>query len=139
MVEVDQRPIVPPPTRGELGQQLGRSCQIGLGRTFRGETGRLRLEHGPDLAEPRQVTDVDGRDHHSAPRVDLDQLLLREPTQRLAHGRAADPEPLDELRLLHQRSGRELQRHDQLAKLEVRLVGERRGPAEPGAQARSQP
>ena len=74
--------------------------QIGLGCPFRGQNGPppARARPAPRRAATRSRTSTVVT-NMPAPREDLDQLLLREPPQRLAHRRAADPEPLDELRL----------------------------------------
>ena len=88
----------------ELREQLVDLVQIGLRRPLRRQPRGLGLEHRAHLAEPREVAHVDGRDEDPAPRIDLDEPLLREPAQRLAHRRAADAEPRRQLRLVAPRS-----------------------------------
>ncbi len=63
-----------------------------------------------------------------AARVDLDEPLLREPAERLAHRRPADAELRRQRRLADRRARRQLERDDQLADREVRLVRERDAP-----------
>ena len=92
----------PAAERGELVALL-------VGRTLRREAGRLRLEGEPHLRDPREVADVDVRHEHAAAREHLHELLLREPAQRLPHGRPSEAEPLHQLALVDHRPGRKLE------------------------------
>ena len=73
----------------------------------------------------REVADVDRRDDDAAPRIDLDELLLRERAQRLAHRRAPEAEPLHQLALADRGTRRELEGDDQLPDAVVRPLTER--------------
>ncbi len=92
-----------------------------LGREPRSEA----LEPDPGLGEQRQVADVDGRDDDAAARVHLDELLLREGAERLAHRCPPEPEPLHQLPLADRCAGGELERDDQLTDRVGGALGER--------------
>ena len=49
---------------------------------------------------PREVAHIDAGHEHAATGEDLDQLLLREAPQRLAHRCSPDAEGLDQLPLV---------------------------------------
>ena len=136
LVELDQRAVVTAPPRPEQREQLVQLVQICLDRALRGQAGRLGLEHEPHLAEPGEIAHVDGRDEDPASREHLDEPFLREPAERLADGRPADPELRRQLRLAHRRAGWQLERHDQLANRVVRPIGEGQPLLDGGSEAR---
>ena len=141
LVEIDQRLVVAPPcssrARSEASPSASRSSWVARSAARRAASGSST---GPHLAEAREISHVDGRDEHAAAGIDLDELLLRQPAQGLAHGRATDPEALDQLRARSRsRARRKLQRDDQLADREVRLVGERRPSPAGGIRGRAMP
>jgi len=72
-----------------------------------------------------EIPHVHARHEHAAAGEDLDELLLREAAQRLAHRRPADAEALDERPLVDQGSRGKLKGDDQLADRDVGAVGER--------------
>ena len=74
-----------------------------------GEPRRLGLERGRTSRDAGEIAHVDARHEHAAAREDLDELLLREPAQRLPHRRAPDAELLDQLPLVDQRARCELE------------------------------
>ena len=96
-----------------------------VSRARGGEAGCFGLEHRAHLGDPREIADIDAGDEHTATRKDLDQLLLREPAERLAHRRPSDAKALDESPLVDQRTRRQLQRDDQVADRDVGALGKR--------------
>ena len=84
---------------GQLGEERARDLAVVGVRALGGEARGEALERDPRLGQQREVADVDGRDDDAAAGVDLDELLLRERAERLAHRRAAEPEPLHQLAL----------------------------------------
>jgi formate--tetrahydrofolate ligase len=125
LIEIDQRLVVARLARAELIQQLAQSIKIKLRGPLGRQARRLGLEHRPNLAEARQISHVDGRDEDAAAGIDLDELLLRQATEGLAHGGATDLEALDQLPFVHDRARRKLERDDQLANRKERLIGKR--------------
>ena len=61
------------------------------------------------LREAGEIADLDARHEHAAAGIDLDELLLGEPPERLSHRGAANPEPLDQPALVDHRAGPELE------------------------------
>ena len=108
--------------RGEVGLQLGQVLLAGaLGR----QPDRRALQR---LAHERRVLDAsvrDQRDERPELRHDRHQPLVAQPHQRLAHGRAADAEPLGQLVLRQPPAGLQLGADDRLAQREVDLVARR--------------
>ena len=133
LVELDQRPLVARVgDAGQLGEERARDLAVVGVRALGGEARGEALERDPRLREQREVADVDGRDDDAAPGIDLDELLLRERAQRLAHGRAPEPEPLHQLALADRGARRELEGDDQLTDAVVGLLAERQRPVGAG-------
>ena len=99
-----------------------RSRRIGA---LRGARGHQCLQRPAQLQHPELAAHVDRRDGDAASRLDADEMLAREPLQRLADRCAADAEPLREHRFGHQRAGREPAVHDHLLERRVSMLGER--------------
>ena len=95
--------------RLELREQPGEGVAVGLGRPLGCEARRLGLEHEPHLREPRQLAYVDARHEHAPARVHLDEPLVGESPEGLADRRPPDPEPLDQLPLVDQRTRSQLE------------------------------
>src|ERR671914_529966 len=93
---------------------------------------------GADLVDAREVGDVDLADERAAAGDDGDEAVAVQALDRLAHRRAADPEPAREVLLAQQRAGSEGDADDLLAQLEVGAVGERARPALPQVRRRFQ-
>ncbi len=55
---------------------------------------------------------------------DVDEVLEREPLDRLADWRAPHLQLVPEPVLVDRRAGRDLQRHDPVAQLDVRAIGQ---------------
>ena len=92
----------------ELGEQArassSRSASVARSAASRAASGSSTAAH---LGEARELAHVDAGHEHPAARVDLDEPLLGEPPERLAHRRPADLEPLDQLPLVdHARPAR---------------------------------
>ena len=105
LVELDQRPLVAAVGDArQLGEERTGDLAVVRARALGREAGREALEHDPGLGERGEVADVDRRDDDAAPGIDLDELLLRERPQRLAHRRAPEPEPLHQLALADRRA-----------------------------------
>ena len=116
LVELDQRPLVAGRgDAGQLGEERARDRRGPRRSRARRRSRAAKLSSASRASESDgEVADVDRRDDDAAARVDLDELLLRERAQRLAHRRAPEPEPLHQLALADRRAGRELERDDQL-------------------------
>src|SRR5918992_3794002 len=80
---------------------------------------------GADLVDAREVGDVDLADERAATRDDGDEAVAVQALDRLAHRRAADPEPACEVLLAQQRARGEGHADDLLAQLQVGATGER--------------
>src|SRR5262245_17016814 len=115
LVEIDQAALVESRRPVELREQ-----PLGLPEVIRrpalgGEARSSALEHHAHLRQRGEVAHLDARDEHAAPGMHLDEVLPRELAQRLAHRCAADLEPRHQRPLVDERTGRQLERHDQLA------------------------
>ena len=94
-----------PIERGDVGG-AGARC-----RRARGEA----LERIADHHRVLHDRDANGRDEGAALRIDVDELLLGKPEQRLAHRRAADPKAFGEFLLRQRRARRQFERDDPVA------------------------
>ena len=76
----------------DLVAERGELVALLVGRALGGEPGGLGLERGAHLRDAGEVAHVDAGHEHAAAGEDLDELLLREPPQRLPDRRAAEAE-----------------------------------------------
>ena len=129
LVELDQRPLVARVGEaGQLGEEgAGDLAVVGV-RTLGGEARSEALERDSRFREEREVADVDRGDDDAAPRIDLDELLLRERAQRLPHRCAPESEPLHQLALADRGTRCELEGDDQLPDAVVGALTERQRP-----------
>ena len=111
------------PPRG-LGVVVLRASSASSARSPRGRSSfaRSAASRAASLSSTIRTSDSPAmsptstrRDDHPAAGEHLDQLLPGEVTERLAHRRAPQPEPLHQLALVDRRAGRELERDDPLA------------------------
>ena len=93
----------------DLVAEVGEPVPLLVGCALGGEPCGFGLERGTHLRDACQIPDVDAGHEHAAAGEDLDELLLREPAQRLPHRRPAEAEPLHQLPLVDHRPGRELE------------------------------
>ncbi len=98
----------------------------------RGQPDPLDLESPADEAPLLQLMAVDERHIGAGLRLHLDQTLVGELPDRVAHGGARDAEALGDLLLDDDRSRGHAQRQDRLAQEPIDLVRDRGGAIDPG-------
>ena len=89
-----------------------------------GQLGRVPLELGAHLGDVLDVGGLDRTDEGAAPGLHLDEVLEREPLDRLAQRRAADADVLHQLVLPQHGARREMKRHDPVTQVDVRALGD---------------
>ncbi|SOY64549.1 hypothetical protein CBM2585_B20058 [Cupriavidus taiwanensis] len=89
-----------------------------------GATADQAFNFAAGLEQAQLPADVDRRDQQAALRQHHDQVLARQPLDRLANGRAPDAGHFAQLQLGHRAARRQLQRHDGLLDLLVGQVGQ---------------
>ena len=110
LVEPHELALVGHLDRSELGEQLSDRSSIRGRSALRGETSRVALQDDAHLGYAREVCDLDVGDEGAAVGDAADELLVRKALQGLADRRAADGQILAQLRLVHQRPGRQRER-----------------------------
>jgi hypothetical protein len=91
---------------------------------MRSSLGRVALELGAHGGDVDDVGRLDGGDERAAPRLHGNEVLEREPLDRLAQRGAADLELAHQLVLAQHGARRQAQRDDPVAQLVVRALGE---------------
>ncbi len=114
--------------------ELGGKAPEGLALLDRGTASRAAADQplnlAPRLQQPQLLGHVDRRNQQAALRQHHDQVLARQPLNRLADRRAADTGHLAQLEFGDRRSGRKLQRDDRFLDPPIGLV--RQPPPRPG-------
>ena len=110
--------------RVELVEQLVQLGALGVGDPLGGAVRGVPLELRAHVGDVREVGDVDLRGERAAAREHRDEVLEREPLDRLAHRRAAHLELAAEQVLVDRRARRDPQRDDPVAQLDVRAIGQ---------------
>ena len=108
----------------QLVQQLLELGPLRRGDALGGTIGGVALQLHPHVGDVGQVGDVDLRGERPAAREHRDQVLQRQPLDRLAHRRAPDAQLAPEHVLVDRRPGRDPQRHDPVAQIVVRPIGQ---------------
>ncbi len=100
-----------------------------VGRLARDKARRRARQHDLDAApridHAQPVAGMERRDGQAGARPDLEQTFPGQPLDRLAHRRAAKPEPLDQRAFGGDAAGRQFERDDHALQRAVGLRGRR--------------
>ena len=124
-VELHQRlEVVGAAALMELLEQPAELLALGVGDPLRRPIRRVAFELGPHVGDMGEIRDVDVRGERAAPREHRDQVLEREPLDRLPHGGAAHLELAADQVLVDRSARRDSQRDEPVPQLAVGAVGE---------------
>lgn len=121
-VEIHERGGVVIGSIPDLGQKLPEHLPVRRSGSFRRPVRGLRLEVLPDLGELAEIGDVQVRGKSPSSRMDGHQTFGLKSPKCLSHGSAAESEPAGDLLLVDGTTRRDLQRHEHVAKSDIRLL-----------------
>jgi hypothetical protein len=92
LIKINQSPNIHCLVLPDFSEQLVDRGDVAIVTFFGGNTCGKGFENGTYFAERPQVANVNPGHEHPAPRIDIDEMVSCQSSQRLADGRAAQAE-----------------------------------------------